>query len=117
MTIERHTAKTAPARKATGRSPAWALRLGSIALSLGIFGGTFVYAANHLYVTNAPLQPAVVATTASTAATTSAATTSTTTAAAATSSTTATTARQATATLSPAVQTTTRTPVTRTKSS
>ena len=101
-------AKTGPGRKRSGPVPAWGLKLGGVVTTLGVFLGSFGYAGSHLYVTNAPLQPATVgqvATANTTAATTAAAT--------ATPSTTA----RTTTTLTTTVRTTTRTAVTSTKSS
>ena len=90
-TGEQRPAKTGPkSRKPTGRTPAWALKLGSALFAFAVFGGSFDYAANHLSITNAPLQPSVVAVAAST---------------------------EPTVTLSPTVSTTTRAPVTKTASS
>src|SRR5437660_8182460 len=69
--------KTGPGRKRSpGPVPAWGLKLGGVLATLGVFLGSFGYAGTHLYVTNAPLQPATVAvaTTGTTAATTAAAT-------------------------------------------
>jgi hypothetical protein len=100
--------KTGPGRKRSGPVPAWGLKLGGVVSTLSIFLGSFGYAGTHLYVTNAPLQPATVAEVAkanTTAATTAAAT--------AASSTAATTTTRLTST----VRTTTRTAVTSTKSS
>ena|SRR3989442_1007545 len=102
MNAEQRHAKTATARrKPTGMTPAWALKLGSLVISLGIFAGSFDYAANHLSITNAPLQPSVVASSEDTS----------------TSTETASATSQPTLTLSPTVSTTTRTPVTKTTSS
>jgi hypothetical protein len=101
-------AKTGPGRKRSGPVPAWGLKLGGVVTTLGVFLGSFGYAGTHLYITNAPLQPATVAavaTTDTTAATSAAAT--------AVPSTTTTT----TTTLTPSVRTTTRTAVTKTASS
>ena len=100
-------AKTGPGRKRSGPVPARGLKLGGFLTTLGVFLGSFGYAGAHLYVTNAPLQPATVATVATTGTTTSAA------AATATPSTAVTT----TTTLTPSVQTTTRAAVTVTKKS
>ena len=91
--------KTGPGRKRSGPVPAWALKLGTALATLSVFAGSFGFASSHLYITNAPLQPAVVAT--------SEATTTPTT----------TTAPQSTTSLSSSVRTTTRTAVTTTKSS
>src|SRR5467141_588916 len=98
------TAKAGPGRKRSGPVPAWGLKLGGFLTTVGVFLASFGYAGAHLYVTNAPLQPATVAAVA-TAATTASAT--------ATPSTAATT----TTTLTPTVQTTTRAAVTVTKKS
>ena len=94
--------KTGPGRKRSGPVPAWALKLGTALATLSVFAGSFGFASSHLYVTNAPLQPAVVATSETTASTTS---------------TTSTSATQSTTSLSSSVRTTTRTAVTTTKSS
>src|SRR5438552_1293308 len=105
-------AKTGPGRtiKRSGPVPAWGLKLGGVLATLGVFLGSFGYAGTHLYVTNAPLEPATVAvaitgTTAATAATTAAATA------------TPSTATGTTTTLTSTVRTTTRTAVTKTASS
>jgi hypothetical protein len=101
-------AKTGPGRKRSGPVPAWGLKLGGFLTTFGVFLGSFGYAGAHLYVTNAPLQPATVAavaTTGTTAVTTAAATA------------TPSTAARATTTLTPSVQTTTRAAVTVTKKS
>jgi hypothetical protein len=74
--------------------------------TLGVFLGSFGYAGTHVYVTNAPLQPATVAAVVPTNTTTAAAAT-------AVPSTTTTT----TTTLTTSVQTTTRPAVTVTKKS
>src|SRR5256885_492775 len=101
--------KTGPGRRnRSGPVPAWGLKLGGLLTTLAVFAGSFGYANAHLYVTNAPLQPATVAavaTTSSTAAASAAAT--------AVPSTTSTT----TTTLTSTVRTTTRAAVTTTKSS
>ncbi len=99
--------RTGPARakKRSGPVPAWGLKLGGFLTTFGIFLGSFGYATSHLYVTNAPLQPATVAAVATT--TTSA---STATAVPSTASTT-------TTTLTSAVRTTTQPAVTVTKKS
>ena len=55
-------AKTGPGRKRSGPVPAWGLKLGGVLATLGVFVSSFGYAGAHLYVTNAPLQPATVAT-------------------------------------------------------
>jgi len=101
-------ARAGPGRpkKRSGPVPAWGLKLGGFLTTLGIFAGSFGYANAHLYVTNAPLQPATVATTGAMAATSA----STATAVTSTASTT-------TTTLTSAVQTTTRPAVTVTKKS
>src|SRR5213596_4232788 len=89
-------AKTGPGRKRSGPVPAWGLKLGGVLTTLGVFGSSFGYAGAHLYVTNAPLQPATVATVATTGAATLASSTASTT----------------TTTLTPTVQTTSRAAVT-----
>ena len=96
--------KTGPGRKRSGPVPAWALKAGTALATLSIFAGSFGFASSHLYITNAPLQPAVVAAVSDT-------TTST------TSTPTATATTQSTTSLSSSVRTTTRTAVTTTKSS
>jgi hypothetical protein len=100
-------ARTGPARakKRSGPVPAWGLKLGGFLTTIGVFLSSFGYASAHLYVTNAPLQPATVTEVA-------AANTSASTATAATS-----TARTTTTTLRSAVRTTTQTAVTVTKKS
>ena len=107
-TLPPTSARTGPVRatKRSGPVPAWGLKLGGFVTTLGVFVGSFGYAGTHLYVTNAPLQPATVAAVAVTD------TTSTATATAVTSTTTTTTT-----TLTPSVQTTTRAAVTVTKKS
>jgi hypothetical protein len=95
------SAKTGPGRKRSGPVPAWALKLGTAVATLSIFAGSFGFASSHLYVTNAPLQPAVVALSETTT----------------TSTPTARTAPQTTTSLSSSVRTTTRTAITTTKSS
>ena len=55
------TAKSAARPKATGKAPAWALKLGATLASLVIFGGSYIYANANTYVATAPLQPAVAA--------------------------------------------------------
>jgi hypothetical protein len=104
-------AKTGPGRaiKRSGPVPAWGLKLGGVLTTLGVFVSSFGYAGTHLYVTNAPLQPATVAAVATTA------TTAATSAAAATAA--PSTATTTTTTLTPSVQTTTRAAVTVTKKS
>ena len=104
-------ARTGPGRpkKRSGPVPAWGLKLGGFLTTLGIFAGSFGYANTHLYVTNAPLQPATVAAVATTG-TTAATSASTATAVTSTASTT-------TTTLTSAVQTTARPAVTVTKKS
>jgi hypothetical protein len=100
-------AKTGPGRKKSGPVPAWGLKLGGVLSTLAVFVSSFGYAGTHLYVTNAPLQPATVAAVAtSTRAATSASAT-------AVPSTTTT----STTTLTSTVRTTTRTAVTKTASS
>jgi len=100
--------KTGPGRtvKRSGPVPAWGLKLGGVLTTLGVFLTSFGYAGTHLYVTDAPLQPATVA---------AVATTNTTTAAAATAV--PSTATTTTTTLTTTVQTTTRPAVTVTKKS
>jgi hypothetical protein len=101
-------AKAGPGRKRSGPVPAWGLKVGGVLTTLGVFMSSFGYAGTHLYVTNAPLQPATVvavATTSTTAATSASAT--------AVPSTTST----ATTTLTSSVRTSTRTAVTKTASS
>jgi len=100
-------AKTGPGRgiKRSGPVPPWGLKLGGFLATLGVFVGSFGYAGTHLYVTNAPLQPATV----------EVAVTDTTSAATATP--TSSTANTTTTTLTPSVQTTTRAAVTVTKKS
>ncbi len=101
-------AKTGPGRKRSGPIPAWGLKLGGFLTTLGVFVSSFGYAGTHLYVTNAPLQPATVvevAATSTTAATTASATA------------TPSTAGTTTTTLTRTVQTTTRAAVTVTKKS
>jgi hypothetical protein len=101
--------KTGPGRRnRSGPVPAWGLKLGGFLTTLAVFAGSFGYANTHLYVTNAPLQPATVASVATTSATAAASA-----AATAVPSTTSTT----TTTLTSTVRTTTRTAVTTTKSS
>jgi len=73
--------------------------------TLAVFLGSFGYAGTHLYVTNAPLQPATVAHVATTDATTASATAV------------PSTANTTTTTLTSTVRTTTRSAVTVTKSS
>ena len=99
--------RTGPARatKRSGPVPAWGLKLGGFLTTFGIFLSSFGYATTHLYVTNAPLQPATVTEVA--AANTTAAT-----ATAVTS-----TAGTTTTTLTSAVRTTTQRAVTVTKKS
>jgi autotransporter adhesin len=101
-------AKTGPGRKRSGPVPAWGLKLGGVLTTLGIFVGSFGYAGTHLYVTNAPLQPATVA---------AVATTDTTAATAASATAVQSTASTSTTTLTSTVRTTTRTAVTKTASS
>ena len=98
-------AKTGPGRKKSGPVPAWGLKLGGFLTTLGVFVSSFGYAGTHLYVTNAPLQPATVAQVATANTTTAAATA------------TPSTAARTTTTLTTTVRTTTRTAVTSTKSS
>src|SRR5947207_15259876 len=101
-------AKTGPGRtvKRSGSVQAWGLKLGGVLTTLGVFVGAFGYAGTHLYVTNAPLQPATVAEVAVTDTTS-----------AATATATPSTAGTTTTTLTPSVQTTTRAAVTVTKKS
>src|SRR5206468_4976740 len=100
-------AKTGPGhRNRSGPVPAWGLKLGGFLTTLTVFLGSFGYAGTHLYVTNAPLQPATLA---------AVATTDTTAAAAATAV--PSTATTTTTTLTSSVQTTTRAAVTVTKKS
>src|SRR5256714_11254569 len=94
-------AKAGPGRKRSGPVPAWGLKLGGFLTTLGVFLASFGYAGAHLYVTNAPLQPATVA---------AVATIDTTTAAAATPV--PSTATTTTTTLTTTVQTTSRPAVT-----
>ena len=101
-------AKTGPGRKRSGPVPAWGLKLGGLLTTLGVFASSFGYAGTHLYVTNAPLQPATVAAVAPTS--TTAATSVSATAVPSTTST-------STTTLTSSVRTTTRTAVTKTSSS
>lgn len=100
-------AKAGPGRKRSGPVPAWALKLGGFLTTLAVFAGSFGYTTTHLYVTNAPLQPATVAAvaTSSTTATSAAATAA------------PSTASTSTTTLTPTVRTTTRAAVTKTASS
>jgi hypothetical protein len=91
-------------RNRSGPVPAWGLKLGGFLATFGIFAGSFGYTSTRLYVTNAPLQPATVASVA-TAVTTASAT--------AVPSTTSTT----TTTLTSTVRTTTRTALTKTAGS
>ena len=101
-------AKTGPGRKRSGPVPAWGLKLGGVLTTLGVFLGSFGFAGTHLYVTNAPLQPATIA---------QVATTNTTAATAASATAVPSTAGTTTTTLTSTVRTTTRTAVTVTKSS
>ena len=97
------SAKTGPGRtkKRSGPVPAWGLKVASALMTFAVFGTGLGYASTHLYITNAPLQPATVAATSTS-----------------TSSATATpAATTATTTLTSAVRTTTRTAVTKTASS
>ena len=95
-------AKTGPGRRnRSGPVPGWGLKLGGFLTTLGVFVSSFGYAGTHLYVTNAPLQPATVATVAATAPATAATSTTSTT----------------TTTLTSAVRTTTQPAVTVTKKS
>ena len=87
-------------KKRSGPVPAWALKVASVVMTLSVFGSGLGYASTHLSTTNAPLQPAVVATTASAGSTSAATSTAT-----------------STTTLTSAVRTTTRTAVTKTASS
>lgn len=98
VTLPPIPAKTGPGRhKRSGPVPAWGLKLGSLVTTFAVFAGSFSYASSNAFVTNAPLQPATVASVA--------ATTSTSTAAA------------PTTTLTASVRATTRPAVTRTASS
>jgi hypothetical protein len=101
-------ARTGPGRaiKRSGPVPAWGLKLGGVLTTLGVFVSSFGYAGTHLYVTNAPLQPATVAEVATIDSTTPATAT-------AVPSTVTTT----TTTITSSVQTTTRPAVTVTKKS
>ena len=101
-------AKTGPGRKRSGPVPVWGLKLGGVLTTLAVFVSSFGYADTHLYVTDAPLQPATVAAVATTSAT--AATSASATAVPSTAST-------STTTLTSTVRTTTRTAVTKTASS
>ncbi len=101
-------AKTGPGRKRSGPVPAWGLKLGGLLTTLAVFAGSFGYTSAHLFVTNAPLQPATVAAVAATTSTTA-------TGAAATAA--PSTVSTSTTTLTPSVRSTTRTPVTKTASS
>ena len=99
-------AKTGPGRKRSpGPVPAWGLKLGGVLTTLAVFLGSFGYAGTHLYVSNAPLQPAAVARVATTDATTASATAV------------PSTANTTTTTLTSTVRTTTRSALTVTKSS
>ena len=95
-------AKTGPGRaiKRSGPVPAWGLKLGGVLTTFGVFLGSFGYAGTHIYVTNAPLQPAVAEVAVANASTATAAPS---------------TARATTTTITTAVQTTTRPAVTVTK--
>jgi hypothetical protein len=95
-------AKAGPGRKRSGPVPAWALKLGGFITTLAVFAGSFGYTTTHLYVANAPLQPATVAAAVATSAAATAAPSTTTT---------------STTTLTPTVRTTTRAAVTKTASS
>jgi len=100
-------AKTGPGRRnRSGPVPGWGLKLGGFLTTLGVFAGSLGYANAHLYVTNAPLQPATVASAATAGATSAAAPT-------AVPSTTTT----STTTLTSSVRTTTLPAVTATKTS
>jgi len=100
-------AKTGPGRRnRSGPVPGWGLKLGGFLTTLGVFAGSLGYANAHLYVTNAPLQPATVALVATAGATSAAAAT-------AVPSTTTT----STTTLTSSVRTTTLPAVTATKTS
>jgi hypothetical protein len=107
-TLPPTSARTGSGRaiKRSGPVPAWGLKLGGFLTTFGVFVGSFGYAGTHLYVTDAPLQPATIAV----ADTTSATSAATATAVPSTASTT-------TTTLTPSVQTTTRAAVTVTKKS
>ena len=99
-------AKTGPGRgiKRSGPVPPWGLKLGGFLATLGVVVGSFGYAGTHLYVTNAPLQPATVAEVAASDTT-------------ATATATPSTATTTTTTLTSTVRTTTRAAVTVTKKS
>ena len=100
-------AKTGPGRRnRSGPVPGWGLKLGGFLTTLGVFAGSLGYANAHLYVTNAPLQPATVVLVATAGATSAAAPT-------AVPSTTTT----STTTLTSSVRTTTLPAVTATKTS
>jgi len=90
-------------KKRSGPVPAWALKVASVVMTLSVFGSGLGYASTHLSTTNAPLQPAVVASTGTTTASSG--------------STTATSTTTSTTTLTSAVRTTARTAVTKTASS
>src|SRR5712692_1936350 len=93
--------KTGPGRRnRSGPVPAWGLKLGGFLTTLTVFLGSFGYAGTHLYVTNAPLQPATIA---------QVATTNTTAATAASATAVPSTAGTTTTTLTSTVRTTTRT--------
>jgi len=91
-------------KKRSGPVPAWALKVASVVMTLSVFGSGLGYASTHLSTTNAPLQPAVVASTGTTTASSG-------------STSAATSTATSTTTLTSAVRTTTRTAVTKTASS
>jgi hypothetical protein len=101
--------RTGPGRRnRSGPVRASGLKLSGFLTTFGVFAASFGYASAHLYVTDAPLQPATVASVATTG--TTAATTASATAVPSTTSTT-------TTTLTSTVRTTTRTAVTKTAGS
>src|SRR5437773_11069361 len=60
-TGEHRPAKPGPkSRKPTGRTPPWALNLGSALFAFAVFRRSFDYASQHLPPANPPLQPTVV---------------------------------------------------------
>jgi hypothetical protein len=95
--------KTGPGKRKSGPVPAWGLKLGGALTTIAVFAGSFGYTSAHLYVTNAPLQPATIEVAAADTAGTETPATS--------------TAATTTTTLTPTVTTTTRTAVTKTASS
>ena len=62
-TLPPNPPRTGPGRptKRSGPVPAWGLKLCGFVTTFGVFLGSFVFASTHLYATNAPLQPATVA--------------------------------------------------------